>query len=247
MACARLTGSTRLTTTRDAVWIAVKNKIAWGATVPAQSCSTTLTLSGLALLKVSRALSLHRFKSLVEARDSVSPLRLLDALLLPHSTCEGPASTAENLCQAKSKRSLPSVRRGLIRTNHCAMVFTQTSPDVRTSFCQCPKCFFDLCYQPAVYPRGDGSIKNNLDGTDAAGWKIVAVSPANTFQIFCGSVICDSRHPAFLGVTTCSNNTSELTGLAEAIWCANFVMCEYYTTPSTLHVLPLMMLTPERT
>ena len=69
----------------------------------------------------------------------------------------------------------------------------------------------------------DGSFKRNPDGTDAAGWGIAAVPPENTVQSLYSPVICGPRHPASLGAATCSNHTAELTGLAEAIWWANFL------------------------
>ena len=46
---------------------------------------------------------------------------------------------------------------------------------------------------------------------------IAAVSPDNSVRILCGLVTCDLHHPAFLGTTSRSNNTAELTGLAEAV------------------------------
>ena len=56
MAFARLPGSTRLKTTQVAALAALKNRIVCGTTTPALFCSTTLALSGLARLKVFRAL-----------------------------------------------------------------------------------------------------------------------------------------------------------------------------------------------
>ena len=59
-------------------------------------------------------------------------------------------------------------------------------------------------------------FRHRVDGTDTAGWGIAAVSPGNFVRILCGTVACDRRHPAFLGATSCSNNTAKLTGFAEA-------------------------------
>ena len=43
----------------------------------------------------------------------------------------------------------------------------------------------------------DGGFERIPDGTDAAGWRIAAVSPDNLVQILRGLVDCDLRHPAF--------------------------------------------------
>ena len=113
------------------------------------------------------------------------------------------------------------------------MVVTQTSSDLGTSVCGSPKMFLSLLPTCRVSTRlvgiestgwrlfTAGSFKRNPYGTDAAGWGTAAASPENT-PILCGPVICDPRHLAFSGATTSSNNTAELTGLAEAIWWANF-------------------------
>ena len=63
----------------------------------------------------------------------------------------------------------------------------------------------------------DGSCKRQVNDTDLAGRGIAAVSPDNLVRILCGPVVCDPRQPEFLGATSCSNNTADLTGLAEAL------------------------------
>ena len=50
-----------------------------------------------------------------------------------------------------------------------------------------------------------------------ADWGVAAVSPDNFVRVLCGLVACDPPLPAFLGATSCSNYTTELTGLAEAL------------------------------
>ena len=68
-----------------------------------------------------------------------------------------------------------------------------------------------------------GFKKRNIDGTEL-GWGVAIVSPENFVRVICGSVVCDPRLPAFLGATSCSNNTAELTGFAEAIrWARSFI------------------------
>ena len=47
-----------------------------------------------------------------------------------------------------------------------------------------------------------------------AGWGVAVVSREHLIRVVCGPVVCDTGLLAFLGV---SNNTAELTGLAEAI------------------------------
>ena len=60
-------------------------------------------------------------------------------------------------------------------------------------------------------------FKRNMDGTEMAGWGVAIVSPEKFVGVICGPVVCDPRVLAFLGATSCSNNTAELTGLAEAL------------------------------
>ena len=55
----------------------------------------------------------------------------------------------------------------------------------------------------------DEGFKRQADGSELAGWGIAAVSPDHVFRLLCGPVTCDPRHPAFLGATSCSNNTAE--------------------------------------
>ena len=46
----------------------------------------------------------------------------------------------------------------------------------------------------------------------------------NFVRLSCGPVVCGVRHPAFLGATSCSDNTAELTGLAEVLrWIGFFL------------------------
>ena len=71
-------------------------------------------------------------------------------------------------------------------------------------------------------------------------WRIAAVLPDNAVQILCVSVICDPRHPFFLGARTCTNNIAELTGFTEAIRWARDIVSRgervlIFTTPITLH------------
>ena len=57
-----------------------------------------------------------------------------------------------------------------------------------------------------------------------AGWRIAAVSPDDFVRILFGQVTCDPLQPAFLGATTYSNFTAELTGFAEALgWTKFFI------------------------
>ena len=63
----------------------------------------------------------------------------------------------------------------------------------------------------------DGGFLRQVVGSDLAGWRFAAVSPDNFVQILCGPVVRNPRHRAFSGATSCSNNTAELSGLAEAL------------------------------
>ena len=55
------------------------------------------------------------------------------------------------------------------------------------------------------------------DGTKMAGWSVFGPN-------VCGPVVCDPGPPAFLRATSCSNNTAELSGFAEAIrWANSFI------------------------
>ena len=55
-------------------------------------------------------------------------------------------------------------------------------------------------------------------------WGVAIVSPENLVRIICGPVVCDLRLPAFLGATSCGNNTAELSGFAEGIhWANSFI------------------------
>ena len=70
----------------------------------------------------------------------------------------------------------------------------------------------------------DGAFKRNIDGTEMAGWGVAIVSPENFVRVMCGPVVSDPRLQAFLGATSCSNNTAELTGLAGALlWANSFI------------------------
>ena len=98
----------------------------------------------------------------------------------------------------------------------------------------------------------DGGFERQVDGSDLAGWGIAAVSPDNFVRILCGPVTCDPRHQAFLGATSCSNNTAELTGFAEVPRWTNFSAlvgngCISSMIPSTLRVLFLVSLMVKRT
>ena len=69
-----------------------------------------------------------------------------------------------------------------------------------------------------------GGFKRNIDGIEMAGWGVAIVSLENFSKIICGLVVCGPRLPAFLGATSCSNNTAELTGFASAFrWANSFI------------------------
>ena len=57
-----------------------------------------------------------------------------------------------------------------------------------------------------------------------AGWSAAIVSPEHFVRVICGPVVCDPRLPAFLGAMSCSSNTADFTGLAEALrWANSFI------------------------
>ena len=62
----------------------------------------------------------------------------------------------------------------------------------------------------------DGGFERNIDGTEMASWSVAVLSPESFVRVVCGPVVCEPRLLAFLGATSCSNNTAELTGLADA-------------------------------
>ena len=63
----------------------------------------------------------------------------------------------------------------------------------------------------------DGGCTRPIHGTEMAGWRVRRVSLEKFVWVICGPIVCDPRVPTFLGATSCSNNTAELTGLAEAL------------------------------
>ena len=63
----------------------------------------------------------------------------------------------------------------------------------------------------------DGRFKRQPDGSELAGWGNAAVSLDNSARTLCGAITCDAGHPAFLGASSRSNNSAELTGFAEAL------------------------------
>ena len=80
---------------------------------------------------------------------------------------------------------------------------------------------FKLQAEEVSFPAGDFSLmdvfKRQVDRFELAGWGIAAVSPDNFVRISGGPVTCDRGHPAFLSPTSCSDNTAELTGFADAL------------------------------
>ena len=62
----------------------------------------------------------------------------------------------------------------------------------------------------------EGGFERNIDGTEMAGWRVAVVSPEILLRSFVAQ-LCDPRLLAFLGATFCSNNTAELTCLADAL------------------------------
>ena len=63
----------------------------------------------------------------------------------------------------------------------------------------------------------DGGFKRQADGCELVAWELPPFPHDNFVRILCGPVMCDPRHPAFLGASSCSNSTAELTGFAEAL------------------------------
>ena len=64
----------------------------------------------------------------------------------------------------------------------------------------------------------------DIDGTELAGWGVAIVSPENVVKVICGPVVRDLQLPELLGATSCSNNTTELTGFAEGVrWADSFI------------------------
>ena len=99
----------------------------------------------------------------------------------------------------------------------------------------------------------DGCKKRNIDGTEMSRLGCPIVSPENFVWVMCGPVVCDARLLAFLGATSCSNNTTELSGFAEAIrWAKFFILrvCSFahsFLNPNTRSVLLLALPTLQRT
>ena len=71
----------------------------------------------------------------------------------------------------------------------------------------------------------DGCKKRNINGTEMGQLGCPIVSSENFVWVMCGPVVCDARLLAFLGATSCINNTTELSGFAEAIrWAKFFIL-----------------------
>ena len=87
-----------------------------------------------------------------------------------------------------------------------------------------------------------GGFKRQVDGSDSGGWGIAAVSPDDFVRL----LSVDVRHPAFQVPHLWSNNTAELTGLAEVLrWIRFFIPrgeregCVSFIVPSTRLLLTL--------
>ena len=98
----------------------------------------------------------------------------------------------------------------------------------------------------------DGGFKRQVDGTEMSSWGVAVVSPENFVRVICGPVVCDPRVSAFLGATSYSNKTAELTDLAEALrWAVFFIprraRFRILVFPHTRLVSSLLLPTPKKT
>ena len=93
----------------------------------------------------------------------------------------------------------------------------------------------------------DGGFKRQVDGTELAGWGTAAVSPDNFVRILFGPVSRDPRHPAFLGASAATTpwNSSALPKPSDGLTFSFLAAkdCVSFMFPSTLHVLPLVLIT----
>ena len=122
MACARLPGSTRLKTSQIAALAALKDRIVFGITVPALSCSNTSARSGMAPLDLFRALPfsvIHFFKIAVRSeRLCILVTGLLDAFVTAfnlRSTHRGPGLSFRELMYGRIKM-MTALRPALAHT-----------------------------------------------------------------------------------------------------------------------------------
>ena len=104
-------------------------------------------------------------------------------------------------------------------------------PKPKKRFSMLPTCRTTARMKGIDSPRwrlfSDVSFQRQTDGSELAGWRIAGVSADNFVRILCGPVTCDPGHPAFLGATSRSNNTAEVTSFAEALrWIDSFIPCD---------------------
>ena len=238
MACALLPGSTLLKTILDAAWGASKNLIACGIPTAAPSYLTTSTPLRPAPMSV-----FHQWISSTtycsKLPFAVKRLCILvSGLLEPFVAAFSLRRTYQGLglnftelmygrikmmtapCQAWAPH-LPDDADDVLG------VSTRNNSNLKPSGCPSRKTILHVAYLPNYYQDDWNRVspmetlhrrrgfQRQIDGTEMAGWGIAAVSPDNFVRILCGPVTCDPRHPAFLGATSCSNNTAELTGFAE--------------------------------
>ena len=79
-------------------------------------------------------------------------------------------------------------------------------------------------YRVLSLPAGDSSQMEVLNAIPTGQrWPVGELNrlAGQLVRILCGPIACDPRHPAFLGATSCNNNTAELSGFAKAIRRAN--------------------------
>ena len=94
-------------------------------------------------------------------------------------------------------------------------------PKPKNGFPMLPTCRITARVTGTESPRLEtlhgGFFKRQVDGTDSARLTILT-------RILCGPIVCNPRSPASFGAKSCSNNTAELTGFAEALrWIMFFI------------------------
>ena len=228
MACARLSDSTSLKKILDVFWGAIKGSIAHGITIDVPHHSNPYVLCGLAqanasLLRPSSMTCCSQL-SFEETGSAFLVAGLLDAFVTAFNlrrTNRGPGLNFKELmmttlCPAWA-HTYQATCLGFDPEQLRPKAFPLPKP--KRKFAMLPPRRVTTrmtgIESPWLATFTDGGLKRKIDGIEMTLWGVAVVSLEKFVRVMCGPVVCDPRVPAFLGATSCSNNTAELTGLAE--------------------------------
>ena len=242
--CARLPDSILLKKTQVAFWGATKGSIAFGITIDVPPFSGHDVPSGLAVANASRPRpsSMSFFSTLPSVATDYVFWLLGSSTLFCHgfTTCKEPTvarvSSSASLFLENQNVDCSCVLLGLTPIRRCAWGSILNSSDLKPLGSPIRRKIYYVTYLPDYHQTDwyrvsrleiftDGGFKRNFEGREMAGWGVAIDSPENFVRTICGPVVCDPRLPSFLGATSCSNNTAELTGFAEAVrWANSFIL-----------------------